>query len=109
MLRKAWRDFNGKWVLLDKSITITASNVPEWLSKIIRDVGENLDSEIIPGHEQLSDHQSFTLSGFVATNMATGGINYNDVEDTLDKVHRESLQKAGDIVVNMILRTMKRF
>ncbi|KKK87666.1 hypothetical protein LCGC14_2750950, partial [marine sediment metagenome] len=96
---------NGKW-RLDKSAKLTASNVPEWLSDTILSVCKNLGYKITQISGQGSDHQSFALSGIVATSIVISRNKYSDAEDTPDKVHPESLQKAGNIVANVVLEVM---
>lgn len=98
---------NGK-SNLDKWPELTASNVPEWLSDIILSVCKNLGYKIKQISGQGSDHQSFALSGIVATSIVIWKNKYSDAEDTPDKVHPESLQKAGNIVANVILEVMNR-
>jgi len=93
---------------LDKWPKLTASNVPEWLSDIILSVCKNLGYKIKQISGQGSDHQSFALSGVVATSMVIWKKKYNDAEDTPDKVHPDSLQKAGNIVLNVVLEVMNR-
>jgi len=93
---------------LEKWPNLTASNVSEWLSDIILSVCRNLGYKIKQISGQGSDHQSFALSGIVATSIVIPGKKYSDSEDTPDKVHPDSLQKAGNIVLNVIMEAMNR-
>jgi len=109
MIRKAARDLQGKWMLLHPSMMISASNVPEWLGEITLSVSKELGYEIKPSWGMGSDHQMFAQSGIVATNIAIAGNKHDCADDIPDKINIESLQKAGSIVANVVLKTMNKF
>lgn len=109
LMDKAAVDLRSRWVLMRPEQRLMASNVPEWLQKLLADTGRDLGYQISLNRGMGSDHQVFAQAGIVATNIAiSGGIKSHTPEDVPEQVDPASLEKAGRIVAGVLARLASR-
>ena len=98
-------DSHHGWFLTNSGMS--ASNVPDWLTKAIDESCRELKIEYIPANEMGSDHQVLFQSGVVATNICCYGDNKTHCpEDLPDQVNKTGLEKAGKIVALTVEKAM---
>ena len=105
-----WEGVTSYWRLLPEAYLmgfLTTVNHPEWLVKNIKnsiaESGYNIQYSKNPG----ADDMAFSHSGIVSTYIVIQGDATHTPGDSLDKVNKTSLRKAGEITIRVILKTLK--
>jgi hypothetical protein len=101
-------DYLNGWFLNDTYLE--TSNVPAWLSDMIKESCKELGMEFIPSGGMGSDHQVLFQSGVVASNICYyGGINSHSPEDLPERINKNGLEKTGKIVALTVEKVMKKY
>ena len=105
-----WEGQTSYWRLLPEAYVIgflTTVNHPEWLVKNIKnsiaESGYNIQYTNNPG----ADEMAFSHAGIVSTYIVIQGNATHTPGDSLNKVNKTSLRKAGEIIIRVILKTLK--
>ncbi len=102
---------NSRWRMLadeDLMKIFTASNHPQWLVDVVNKSIENLGYDIIPTGTQGSDQLTFAQAGIVTSGVGIISKHSHTSQDIPEKINKESLKRAGEITVHVVLSILKR-
>lgn len=106
---KPWEGIDSSWRILASDIlpVFGITNKPDWLVNMIRKLIQELNIQIMERGVLGSDQQTFTQAGVVTTSIGASGNQFHNSHDTIEQIHRDSLQRAGLLTSKIILETMK--
>lgn len=112
MKNSSWEGVSSMWRMLpqdnDMLEIIAAGNHPDWLVGVVEQSINELGYEVVYTGTQGSDQIAFAQAGIVTSGVGIIGDYQHSPEDKPAYINTDSLRKAGEIALHIVMHTMKR-
>lgn len=108
LVHEPWEGVGSLWRVLPEACLmnfITTVNHPAWLVTAVEESVKESGLEIKYAANMGSDQMSFSVAGVVSSAIGIAGENPHTPFDTIEKVNKQSLSKAGELTVRIVLKT----
>jgi len=108
LVQEPWEGAQSYWRVLPEACLInfiTTVNHPSWLVDDVKSSVKESGLEIRYATNMGSDQMSFSAAGIVSSAIGIAGDNPHTPFDSIEKVNNQSLYKAGELTLRIVLKT----